>query len=485
MFKGMENDKGLVMKSPAAHHAISALFDSPIDNDGKTLVVQYEVKLQSRLECAGAYLKLLTESKSGIQAEEFSDQTPYTIMFGPDKCGAKNQVHFIFRHKNPSSGEYEEKHLTAPPLALASDMLTTLYTLIVRPDQTFSILINNESVKEGSLLKDFDPAVNPPEEIEDPVDEKPSNWVEEALIPDPEASKPNDWDEDAPIEIVDEEAEIPDDWLEDEPLMIPDPEAEQPIDWDSEEDGDWIAPTIMNPQCEEVSGCGPWTKPSKRNPEYKGKWSPRQIPNPDYIGTWSPRMIPNPDYFQDENPAKFEKMAGIGFELWTMQSDILFNNIYIGHSESDAKALAEESWKIKYDAEVKVQEASAPPSPAGSSFKDSPISYVRGQVNDFFEIASQDLMSAFKLKPLVAGGLVAGVTTLVALIGGLIGLLLAPSTTPKPTPTRADAIAKKQVVEEVKDIVPEVPVASDDTTKEADDTPVAAAAKRKSARRAD
>ena len=194
-------------------------------------------------------------------------------------------------------------------------------------------------------------------------------------------------------------------------------------------------------------------------------------------------MIPNPDYFHDENPAKFEKMAGIGFELWTMQSDIMFNNIYIGHSESDAKALAEESWKIKYDAEVKVQEASAPPKPAGSSFKDSPISYVQGQVKDFFELASQDLMSAFKLKPLVAGGLVAGVTTLVALIGGLIGLLLTPSTTPKPTPT--DANAKKQVVEEVKNVVPEVPVASDDTTKEADDTPVVAAAKRKSARRAD
>ena len=178
----MENDKGLVMKSPAAHHAISALFDSPIDNDGKTLVIQYEVKLQNRLECAGAYLKLLTESKSGIQAEEFSDKTPYTIMFGPDKCGAKNKVHFIFRHKNPSSGEYEEKHLTAPPLALADDKLTTLYTLIVRPDQTFSILINNESIKEGSLLKDFEPVVNPPEEIEDPADENRQTGLKKLLF---------------------------------------------------------------------------------------------------------------------------------------------------------------------------------------------------------------------------------------------------------------------------------------------------------------
>lgn len=46
----MEGDKGLVVKNAAAHHAISAKFPKKIDNKGKTLVVQYEVKLQSELE---------------------------------------------------------------------------------------------------------------------------------------------------------------------------------------------------------------------------------------------------------------------------------------------------------------------------------------------------------------------------------------------------------------------------------------------------
>lgn len=46
--KAIEGDKGLVVKNPAAHHAISAKFDKKIDNKGKTLVVQYEVKLQSK-----------------------------------------------------------------------------------------------------------------------------------------------------------------------------------------------------------------------------------------------------------------------------------------------------------------------------------------------------------------------------------------------------------------------------------------------------
>lgn len=47
MLKGMEEDKGLVIKDQAAHHAISAKFPKAINNKGKTLVVQYEVKLQS------------------------------------------------------------------------------------------------------------------------------------------------------------------------------------------------------------------------------------------------------------------------------------------------------------------------------------------------------------------------------------------------------------------------------------------------------
>jgi calnexin len=76
-------------------------------------------------------MKLLTESEKGVHAEEFSDKTPYTIMFGPDKCGATNKVHFIFRHKNLKTGEYEEKHMNSAPSAKITK-LSTLYTLIVR-----------------------------------------------------------------------------------------------------------------------------------------------------------------------------------------------------------------------------------------------------------------------------------------------------------------------------------------------------------------
>lgn len=47
VLKGIEGDKGLVVKNVAAHHAISSKFPKKIDNKDKTLVVQYEVKPQS------------------------------------------------------------------------------------------------------------------------------------------------------------------------------------------------------------------------------------------------------------------------------------------------------------------------------------------------------------------------------------------------------------------------------------------------------
>lgn len=37
-----------MLKDKAAHHAISAKFPKKVDNKDKTLVVQYEVKLQGR-----------------------------------------------------------------------------------------------------------------------------------------------------------------------------------------------------------------------------------------------------------------------------------------------------------------------------------------------------------------------------------------------------------------------------------------------------
>lgn len=307
---------------------------------------------------------------------------------------------------------------------------TSLYTLIVNPDQTFDLRIDGKSVKSGSLLEDFSPSVNPPAEIEDPSDKKPENWVEEAQIADPEAKKPEDWDEDAPFEIVDEDAVKPADWLEDEPEFIPDPDAVKPEDWDDDEDGDWIAPTVPNPKCEEASGCGKWSKPLKPNSAYKGKWAAPLIENPEYKGPWSPRQIPNPAYFEDKTPANFEPIGAIGFELWTMTKDILFDNIYVGHSIEDAEKLKKETFDVKKAIEEAEEATSAPkeePFKPVPTFKEDPVAFIRAQLEPFVNAAQQDFIGAIKAFPEIAGGIGAFLVTLLALLFGLVTLATSPT----------------------------------------------------------
>lgn len=65
--------------------------------------------------------------------------------------------------------------------------------LVMNPDDTFELLIDQIVVNKGSLLEDVVPPINPPKEIEDPSDKKPDDWDERAKIPDLSAVKPEDW----------------------------------------------------------------------------------------------------------------------------------------------------------------------------------------------------------------------------------------------------------------------------------------------------
>ena len=72
-------------------------------------MLQYEVAFQNGLDCGGGYVKLLSSAKD-LDLRQLTDKTPYTIMFGPDKCGSDSKFHLIFRHVHPETGAVEEKH---------------------------------------------------------------------------------------------------------------------------------------------------------------------------------------------------------------------------------------------------------------------------------------------------------------------------------------------------------------------------------------
>jgi len=346
---GFESDNGVQLTQDMKFYGFGSTFSEPIVAGKDDLVIQYEVKFEEVLNCGGAYIKLPRVSDS-FDMSKLDSNTPYTIMFGPDKCGANNKVHFIVQFQNPVTLDWEEKHFNET-VPIRNDKKTHLYSLVMRKDNNFEIFIDSVLFKKGNLLTHMIPAINPPKEIDDPSDSKPSDWVDEKEIDDPEATKPDDWDENQPRKIPDPKAVKPAGWLDDAPAKVPDPEAKKPDDWDDDEDGEWEAPLVSNPACQKV-GCGVWTPPTIANPAYKGKWKAPKIPNPAYLGPWKAKQIPNPGYFYDPSPIdSLAPMAGLAVEVWTTNPAILFDNFLVSRSTKDATDYAAKTFKLKAAAE--------------------------------------------------------------------------------------------------------------------------------------
>merc|ERR1711948_200690 len=163
-----------------------------------------------------------------------------------------------------------------------------LYRLVVKPDNTVRVEIDEEKLYEGSLKEDWE--LLAAKEISDPDDKKPSDWVDDSMMEDPEDKKPDDWTDEK--RIVDDDAKKPD-------------------DWDDEEDGEWEAPM-------------------KDNPAYKGVWEAKKIANPEYQ--------------DDDNLYKYSDFGFIGFDLWQVKGGTIFDNVIITDDVAEADAFAEK-WK--------------------------------------------------------------------------------------------------------------------------------------------
>ncbi|KAH0791163.1 Calreticulin family protein [Histomonas meleagridis] len=338
-------EKMIYIKDEKAYYGLSTKFKEPLDLTEKTLVLQYEFRYQKYFDCGGAYIKLIGEED--FMPTTFSNETKYIIMFGPDKCGSNNQVHFIFTYKNPITGKISEKHMNEY-VVIKRNTLTHLYTLIIRPNNSFEILIDGNSSFNGNLLEDIHPPVNPPKYIDDPNDIKPANWVDEETIPDPNAKKPDDWDDEPEFIPDPNQTTPPDGWLLNEPKYIHNPKSVKPDDWDDEIHGEWEAPLIENPKCVNAIGCGKYEPPFIPNPKWKGIWEAPRIGNPKFIGEWKPKQILNPVYFEDLHPHNFPLIYGAGFELWEVNNDLGFNNILISTDEESVRKWNEEHFIPKF-----------------------------------------------------------------------------------------------------------------------------------------
>lgn len=91
-----------------------------------------------------------------------------SIMFGPDICGyTTKKVHAILSRNGTN-------HLIKKDIPCETDQLTHVYTLIIRPDATYSILIDNKEKQRGSIYSDW--KILPPKKIKDPNATKVNNF---------------------------------------------------------------------------------------------------------------------------------------------------------------------------------------------------------------------------------------------------------------------------------------------------------------------
>merc|ERR1719355_309038 len=297
--KDEKEDTGLQTSEDSKFFGVSASFDS-FSNSGKDLIVQYQAKYEKDVECGGGYLKIGPKMDD---LTKFGDPTPYNVMFGPDKCGYTKRTHLIFNYKGKnvlkkSDLSYKQE----------GDGTSHLYRMVLKPDNTVRVEIDEEKIYEGSIKEDWE--VLKPKTIADPEDKKPSDWVEEAMMDDPSEKKPDDWVEEK---------------------RIVDPEAKKPDDWDDDEDGEW-------------------EPPMKDNPAFKGEWVAKRISNPAYKGFWEAKKIDNPEYEDDDAVYKFADFGFIGFDLWQVKGGTIFDNVIVCDDKAEADTFAAK-WKALSEVE--------------------------------------------------------------------------------------------------------------------------------------
>lgn len=68
-------------------------------------------------------------------------------------------------------------------------------------------------------------------------------------------------------------------------------------------------------------------------------------------GVWKPRKISNPAFFEDLQPFRMSPFSALGLELWSMTSDIFFDNFFITDDRNAADRWAADGWGLKKAAE--------------------------------------------------------------------------------------------------------------------------------------
>ncbi|XP_004647432.1 calreticulin-3 [Octodon degus] len=273
-----EKDKGLQTTQNGRFYAISARFP-PFSNKGRPLVLQYTVKHEQKMDCGGGYVKLFP---ADLDQQTLSTASPYYVMFGPDICGFDlMKVHVILQFKN-------EYHANKKFIKCKVDGFTHLYTLILRPDLTYEVKIDGQSIELGSIENDWHLA-------------SLRKTEQAATAPglDPgKAGTAQDWEK-----------------------HFLDAGASKPSDWNSELDGDWPGPMLQKPP-------------------YQDGLKPEGIDQ----DIWLHEKMRSTRYLTHYDLSEFENIGAIGLELWQVRSGTIFDNFLLTDDEQYAENFGKATW---------------------------------------------------------------------------------------------------------------------------------------------
>lgn len=110
-----------------------------------------------------------------------------------------------------------------------------------------------------------------------------------------------------------------------------------------------------------------------------------------------------------------------------MTEDILFNNIYVGHSVDDAKAFAAETFDVKHPLEKATDKSAFSDEDELEldevTFAENPVDFLRNKAFKFIALARTDPVAAFQAQPETGVALVGALLTFFGMLGALFGLV--------------------------------------------------------------
>jgi len=297
-FRDEVEDRSIQTVGEGKRFIMVAPFEA-FSNEGKDLIVQYQLKYEQDIEVGGGFLKL------GAKLDDptaYGWMSPYYIMFGPDQWDETKSTQLVFSYKGRNVMKTDGlRYFQGKDFGVSH-----LYRMVLKPDNTVRVEIDQEKVYEGSLKDDWDLLR---ELIVNLDDKKPRDWVDVEEIDDPESVEPDDW--------VDEETIVSD---------------QKPAEWDDEDDGEWEPPIV-------------------KNPAYKGEWVPKKIPNPEYKGMWVFGQKLNPEYVDDDKVYSYADLGFLAIELLQKKAGTIFDNIIVCDDVAEADEFAKR-WKALNEVEL-------------------------------------------------------------------------------------------------------------------------------------